>query len=254
MSTTIDTSSEEILGPRKVEGISVILASIGAIVAGFVGGLFTLVGAYFLFNRVDSTTMGMSGYFLSLIGFFSVLVTAYISLFMNRVIFGDKYHEGLTTFNQISVFSIFVYILITPLYLYVASLEHSEYLAYVYLLHILVNSFGTSMIAEVLANYRYVLLGIYGAFIGFLVSLSITFIFTMTMSGSSVKFFILAGAFIVVNFVTTFSRVLFEYGYYTIYSVTGNDQLGDIFARIEAEEREMVAEAEERLGKFEKKR
>ena len=51
-------------------------------------------------------------------------------------------------------------------------------------------------------------------------------------------------------FFTTVFRLLFELVYYKIFISTGSDTLGNIFARVEAEEREREKIAEKALTKF----
>ncbi len=240
------TPHEDVLGPRRIDGISVLLACIGAIISGFIGAIIALVMAYLLFNKIDTSTQGMSGYFLSLIGFFATLSSALVSLSMSRLVFGDKYREGWTTFTQVFVFSIFTYIFLTPLYLMVGT----QYLAYIFALHVLIGTFGASMVTEILSSYRYVLLGVYGSFIGFMVSISVIVSLFSTHSASEVQFYMLVGVIIITHLTTTGVRVLFEFFYSLYYQATGNDQLGDIFARIEAEEQEIVKVAQEKLEKF----
>ena len=72
----------------------------------------------------------------------------------------------------------------------------------------------------------------------------------MNFSPSRTALYSLIGVIVVVNFVITLFRLLFEFIYYKMYISTGVDYLGDIFGKIENEEKELVARAEKELATF----
>jgi len=74
--------------------------------------------------------------------------------------------------------------------------------------------------------------------------------FFINFSPSRSAIYSLIGVIVVINFIITLFRLLFEFVYYRIYISTGTDHLGDIFAQIENEEKEAVARAEKELGTF----
>ena len=149
-----------------------------------------------------------------------------------------------------AILSIFFFILVTPLYVYINFVK-PDFLIFAFLFHILINILATSLLSETLSNYRYILLSIYGSFIGFFATSVLSVVFFMNFSPSRNALYSLIGVIIVVNFIITLFRLLFEFVYYKIYTSTGTDHLGDIFAQIENEEKEAVAKAEKELSTFE---
>lgn len=241
-------TNEDMLGPAKVDALSMGLASIGSIAAGFIGGLFTLLFTYVFLGSLQASTI--FPYILSLVGFFAVLITVSVSFMLNRMLFAEKYKEGGVVLGQMAVISIFLFILVTPLYVYINWIR-PDFLIFAFLFHLLINVLATSLLSEILSSYRYVLLSIYGSFIGFFVASLLSVVFFMNFSPSRSALYSLIGVIIVVNFVITLFRLLFEFVYYKIYVSTGTDHLGDIFGKIEQEEKELVAKAEKELATFE---
>lgn len=227
--------------------VSVGLSCLGSIAAGFLGGLFTLLFTYIFLGSLQASTI--FPYILSLVGFFAVLITVSVTFILNRLLFADKYKEGSIVLGQMSILSIFFFILVTPLYVYINWIK-PDFLIFAFLFHILINILATSLLSEILSSYRYVLLSIYGSFLGFFVASILSVVFFMNFSPSRSALYSLIGVIIVVNFVITLFRLLFEFVYYRIYVTTGTDHLGDIFAQMENEEKEAVAKAEKELATF----
>lgn len=244
----IKKANEDILGPTKIDIASVGLSTLGSIAAGFLGGLFILLFTYVFLGSLQASSI--FPYILSLVGFFAILITVSLTFALNRLLFPAKYKEWSIVLGQIAILSIFFFILVSPLYVYVNWIE-PDFLIFVFLFHITINILATSLLSEILSSYRYVLLSIYGSFIGFFATSILSVVFFMNFSPSRNAIYSLIGVIIVVNFVITLFRLLFEFVYYKIYTKTGTDHLGDIFAQIENEEKEILAKAEKELGTFE---
>ena len=240
-------SQEEILGPAKIDLTSVVLSCLGSIAAGFLWGLFTLLLTYIFLGVLQSAAI--FPYILSLVGFFAVIITVSASFILNRFLFADKYKAGSIVLGQMALLSIFFFILVMPLYIYI-NWVRPDFLIFVFLFHILINILATSLISEILSSYRYVLLSVYGSFIGFFITSLLSVVFFMNFPPSQNALYSLMGVIIVVNFVITLFRSLFEFIYYRIYITTGTDYLWDIFAKVENEEKEIVAKAEKELSTF----
>jgi hypothetical protein len=121
-----------------------------------------------------------------------------------------------------------------------------EYLMYIFLTHCFIVTFGTSIILEVLNNYRHILIGLYWSFIGLFITIIVTFSIFSSFSSWIAKMIALLLLLPFINFLTTFIKQLFEkvYYHYTIY--TNKDGLWDIFYQIEMEEKELLREEEEK--------
>ena len=248
MSEIYETSTnEELLWPRKVRLVSIGLSCLGSLAAGLLGGLFTLLITYIFLWSLQATNI--FPYILSIVGFFAVLITTSITFIFNRLLFAEKYKEWSVVLGQMAILSIFLFILVTPLYVYINYIK-PEVLIFTFLFHILINILATSLLSEILSSYRYILLSIYGSFIGFFITSLLSVVFFMNFSPSRNALYSLIGVIIVINFVITFFRLLFEFIYYKIYITTGTDHLGDIFSQIENEEKYLIAKAEKELATF----
>jgi len=195
-------------------------------------------------------TSSIFPYILALVGFFAISITVSLTFVLNRLLFPDKYHQGNAIFSQLAIISIFLFILVLPLYIYINATK-PDFIIHIFTLHILINILVASLLSEILSSYRYILLGVYGSFIGFFVASFISVVFFLSFSPSKTALYSLMGVIIVINFIITISRSLFEFVYSRIYISTGTDYLGDIFSRIELEEKGLVEKAQKELERFE---
>lgn len=193
---------------------------------------------------------GIFPYVLAIVGFVSMLVSGYLSLFMNGLVFPGKYKEGMATFGQTFAFSILLFVLVVPLYVYVGSVN-IEKLSQVFILHVLVNTFGFVLISEILSNYRYAVLAVYSGFAGFFVTTALSIVAVTVFGETNNTLYALVGVIVVANVLMTFFRLLTEWCYYQFYRLTGIDPIGDIYARIERDDLEAVRRAEKELVRFE---
>jgi hypothetical protein len=114
----------------------------------------------------------------------------------------------------------------------------------VFLGHILILAFGTHIIAEILNNYKYVLIWIYGSFVGFFLTIFAAITIFSHSSDWFAKLITLLVVLPVINTLIMFFKQVFELGYYKYHQYTWLDQLGDIFNQIKNEEDEEWKEAE----------
>jgi len=99
------------------------------------------------------------------------------------LLFPEKYKQGSIVFGQTFILSILFFILVTPLYVYI-NLVKPEVLILAFLFHVLINIFIASLLSEILSSYRYILLSLYGSFIGFFFTSVLSVIFFMNFSSS----------------------------------------------------------------------
>jgi uncharacterized protein YacL len=116
----------------------------------------------------------------------------------------------------------------------------------IFLFHTIIVTFATSIILEILNNYRYILIGIYGSFIGLFISIIVTMIIFSSFTSWFAKLISLVMLLPIINFTTTFFKQIFEFGYFYYNKYTNQDQLWDIFYQIEMEEKELLREEEEK--------
>lgn len=241
-------TSEEVLGPPKIDIVAVWLTAAWSIIAGFVGSIIVIISIFFFLQNAQKF-LWVYPYIYSITVFFATLFTAWLNIFLNKTINPDKYKRWSLTFVQVFLFSIFMFVFMLPVYVYATNIKQ-ETLVYIFSLHVVLSILASSIFSELLSNYRYVLLWIYGSFIGSLVSILLTIIVFFTFQESSKNLYILILLLIIINTAINSLRALFEYIYYIYYSKTWMDQLGDIFYQIEQEEKEMVKKAKSELETF----
>lgn len=243
--------------PRKITFQDIWVSSIWALIAGFLWSLLILAITFF-----SSWALDISGNFktsfqwiwetssifplaLSLITFVWTSLTVFLTYLLLWMINPERYKRNLIIFWQISLFGILTYIFFTPLYIYLW-LQSYQNIIYIFIVHTLIVTFGTSLILEIMNNYRHILIWIYWSFIWlFLASWLSIFIFNIFPEWTA-KLFSLIILLPIINFAITFFKQLFEITYYKYYLATNNDQLWDIFYQIEMEEKEELRLEEEK--------
>ena len=242
-------TAEERLGPPRVDLLELAMGSIGSVIAGFFGGLVVFLAVYFLLSNPEFASSGAFPFALSIVALFATLSTAYITLWMNRLVFPDKYARPLATLGQVSVISVLLYICFTPLYLAVGG-GNAEVILSIFSAHCILNVLSANVVSEILARYKYVLLGVYGSIVGCAGSVIVAILLIVHVSASSQALYGLVGTILMVNFLSAFLRLLFEFAYFQIYTLTGYDQLGNVFGGIEDEERSAEEAAKRELERF----
>ena len=242
--------------PTKVDFKDAMINSFWSLIAGFIGSvsmiLIIFLTSWFLdvpawFSQMETwvRTATIFPIFLSVI----TLIWTSIAMFLTYTFFNltnpEKYKKNIIILWQIAFFVVFVYIFITPVYI-VEWLKNYENIMNIYILHVLILSFGVSMLMEVLNNYRYVLLGLYGSFVWLFVSSIFTLWIFSSFSWSYAKLISLLIILPVANFLMTFFKHIFEMLYFYYNRYTNLDGLWDIFYQIELEEKEKLREEEEK--------
>jgi len=187
----------------------------------------------------------MFPFVLSLVTFVATLITSMVSTKLLTMTDGEKYKSQWEIYGQIWIFSIILYLCFTPIYIYTGLLNYENILV-VFIAHVLLFTFGSALIVELLNNYRYVLIGLYGNFIALCAASSITLVLFYSMSTGQAKLIIMLVIIPLVLTIMSMIKWLFEFLYYSYYRLTNLDGLGDIFYRIEQEEKEALREEQQK--------
>lgn len=242
-------TNEELLWPPKTDIINVGLYAAWSIIAWFLWSIIIVVSIYFFLQKAQSFQW-VYPYIYSMTWFFATLFSAGINIFMNKIVNPNKYKRWIITFAQVFLYSIILYIFIVPVYVY-AVYQSPVSLVYVFTVHVVLAVLWSSILTEILSNYRYILLWIYWTFMGAFVSILLSFIVFFTFTESSKNLFILIWLLMLINWAIHTIRALFEFIYYIYYNKTWMDQLWDIFYQIESEEKEIVEKARKSLERYE---
>lgn len=243
--------------PRKIIFQDILVSSIWASIAGFLWSLLILAITFFSSGALDIqgtfktsfqglwNTSSIFPLVLSMITFLWTSLTVFLTYILLWMINPERYKRNLIIFGQISLFGILTYVFFTPIYIYLG-IKSYENILYIFIVHTLIVTFGTSIILEIMNNYRHILIWIYWSFIGLFVATWLSIMIFNSFPEWTAKLFSLIVLLPVINFAITFFKQLFEITYYKYYLATNQDQLWDIFYQIEMEEKEELRLEEEK--------
>ncbi len=245
-------SIEDYLSPPKYDAMGLGMALISAFIVSIVSGVIIILIAWLSIGRF-SLESGFSPILLAMITFFGLTLGNILYAFLLSKIFPDIYTRGRTALSQIVIMSILLYILLAPVYLIVSNLSlESSVVLMAFALHVLLNTFCLQLIIGLTAQYRYALLVLYSSVISLLVSILLTAFAYTSLSTSSNAIFLLLGLVIVAqtsgSLISSTTYLIYRY----IYTTTGYDPIGSVFARIEQEEKILEGETEKFLTQFHK--
>ncbi|MCP4523527.1 MAG: hypothetical protein GY828_04885 [Candidatus Gracilibacteria bacterium] len=244
--------------PNKITFSDVGIQSLGSLIAGLVGSIIIIILTFALGDIVDfagnfsqaSSGLGLktNAFFplvFSVVTFIGTSIMVYFTYFIAHKINSQRYRNNIIILGQIAFFNILTYLIITPVYIY-AGVQSYDNLMYIFLAHCFIITFGTNIILEVLNNYRHILIGLYGSFLGLFFSIITTLLIFSSFSSGFAKMISLLLLLPFINFLTTFLKQFFEMVYYHYSVYMNRDGLGDIFYQIEMEEKELLREEEEK--------
>lgn len=174
-------------------------------------------------------------FILSFTTFIATIIVSSLTYYFLTISEPTKYKKTIIHFWQISFYSILLYIFIVPVYIY-TWMQNYNNIMYVFIIHILLLSFWTYIILEVMNNFRYILVWLYASFSGLILSGFVSIYIFSIFSDSYAKLISLLLILPLVNSLITFFKWLFEFLYYKYYLFTWLDQLWDIFDQIQEEE------------------
>ncbi|MCH2188710.1 hypothetical protein MK079_02700 [Candidatus Gracilibacteria bacterium] len=244
-------------GPKEITLSDIGIHTLGSLIAGILGSIVIVFLSFFLSSGINipqafdaSTQAGIktSALFpllLSVIVLLGSTVTIGLTYFIGHMTNPEQYKKNIVIFGQIAFFAALTYIIITPIYILMGLQDYNNILV-IALIHMTLVCFGTHIILEILNNYRYVLIGVYGSFLGLFVSLVLTSSIFQAFSSGYAKLVALVLILPVISLAISLIKHLFAFAYYHYFKWSNQDQLGDIFHQIEVEEEEILKEEEEK--------
>ncbi len=243
--------------PKKINIKDVWISSLWALISGITGSLIMLIFMFVLswFMNISDWFISAKSWFweknfifplvLSVITFLSTSVTIFITYFFLYFVNPNRYKKNFIILGQIAFFTFFVYFFIAPAYIYWWLLNY-DYIMIMFLFHTILVVFWVSLVVEVLNNYRYILVSIYGIFLWLFVSIILTSLIFWSIDSEEAKLISLLFLLPLINFMQVFFKWIFEFWYYHYNRITDQDQIWNIFYQIEAEERQALREEEEK--------
>ena len=242
--------------PQKISFQDIMINSLWSLIAWIVWSIMILLITFLLWDSVNipgtfataQIWLESSSIFpliLSIITLIWTTITIFLTYKLLNMTSEQRYKKNIVITWQIAFFAFITYVFITPVYIYSGLLDY-EYIMYVFLAHTLIVTFWTSIILELLNNYRHILIWIYGSFAWLFVSMAVTVMIFTSFDTWTAKLLSLVLLLPIINFTITFFKQLFELAYYYYYQYTNQDQLWDIFYQIEMEEKELLRIEEEK--------
>ena len=241
---------------KKLTFQNVLINSLWSLIAWIIWSIIILVITFFLSNiipivatfeeaRAWLKTSWIFPLILSIITLIWTTITILLTYKIANLTAPERYRKNIIIFGQISFFAFITYFFITPVYI-LTWMQNYDNLMLIFLFHTIIVIFWTSIILEILNNYRYILICIYWSFIGLFISIIMTIYIFSSFTTWFAKLISLVILLPVINFSTTFFKQVFQltYQYYNKYS--NQDQLWDIFYQIEMEEKKLEKEEEEK--------
>ncbi len=242
--------------PQKIDFSDIMINSLWSLIAWIIWSITIVIIVFLLWNSIDvpgtfkaSTiwleTSSIFPLVLSIITLIWSTITIYLTYRLLNITSEERYKKNIIVSGQIAFFVFISYLFITPVYIYSWLIDYN-YIMYVFLAHILIITFWTSIILEVLNNYRHILIWIYWSFVWLFISIILTVWIFTSFDWGTAKLISLVLLLPLINFSITFFKQIFELIYFYYYRYTNQDQLWDIFYQIEMEEKELLREEEEK--------
>lgn len=242
--------------PRKISFSDLLVNSLWSFLAWIIWSIIIVIITFFLSNSLDiiSTfetarvwikTSPIFPLVLSIITLIGTSVASFLTYKIANMTDSEKYKKNIVIFWQIAFFQLLTYLFLAPIYIYTGLISYDN-IMFVYIFHVITVMFWTSIILEILNNYRYILIWFYGSFLWLFFSSIFSLFVFLSFSWWLAKLIVLAILLPIVNFLISFFKQVFEFVYYYYYKTTALDQLWDIFYQIEIEDRERQREEEEK--------
>ena len=185
------------VGPSRIS-FATFLLKILAGTAGGVGGSIILVLIFILaasvFEPITSAEEQITS--ISPIFAFILMMTIFLSTTIGNIVSTwllalterDKYKRISSAIYQVFILSLIIFVFTAPIYLITAT-TNPTITAYVVGLHIILSAQVSALILEIVSNYRYSLVGVYGVTFSVLVAAGILFILSGMVSSPSILLF-----------------------------------------------------------------
>lgn len=158
-------------------GFSTLLLKLLATAAGGGVGSLILVVIFFLASSLLTPLTAPEEGYVSPIFVFVLLIMIFLSSTASNIVSTwllalterGKYTRIASTIYQVFIVNLIVFILMAPIYFLTATVDVGV-IAYAIALHIILTAQASAIILEIVSNYRYALVGVYGVTFSILIS------------------------------------------------------------------------------------
>lgn len=171
---TNEVQQEQEIGPASIGFTTFLLKLLSGCVGGAAGGLLILVVFLFTasFMQAQLTAEAISPIFIFLLMvmiFLGSTISNLLSVFLVSLTEREKYKRTKTALYQVFIMGVLIFLLMVPVYFITAS-TNIGLAAYAVALHIILSAQLSANILEIVSDYKYALVGVYGAAFSILVS------------------------------------------------------------------------------------
>lgn len=175
--------AEEEIGPAKISFPTFLFKIVAGVAGGSVGTLIMLlifILASSLLTPLSEAVSEGSG--VSPVFIFILMIMIFLSSTSGNILSAlllsftekDKYTRRASTVYQIFIVSILIFLLMVPVYFITASIDIGL-VAYAVALHIIITAQVSALVLEIISNFRYALVGVYGVTFAVLLSAAVMF-------------------------------------------------------------------------------
>lgn len=241
---------------RKENIQDILISSLWVFIAWLIWSITILVFALILWNQTDIFSGMQNAKFgtkvellypiiLSFITLFWTVISSILTYKLLSATNPERYKKNSVIFTQVAFLQVLIYLFIAPVYLFFWG-DSFENIYLTYMFHILISIFGTNMILDILNNYRYILISVYGNFIWLFISILVAVWIYSIFSSTMAKIFSLIFLLSIINLSIVFIKKIFELSYFHFYRITWSDPIWDIFYKIKKEDEENEKEEMEK--------
>lgn len=173
------------IGPAKISFTTFLLKILAGAIGGALGALILLLIFVFAGSVLSPlTTMGEDGYvspvfvfILMVMIFLSSTISNILSVFFLSLTEREKYTRTSSAIYQVFTVSVVIFLLMVPIYFITAAVSASM-TVYAVALHVIIAVQISALILEIVSNYKYALVGVYGVSFAILLSAGVMFALT----------------------------------------------------------------------------
>lgn len=170
---------------------------IASVTGGIVGALL-LVLAFILSDTLLAPVLsGAEGVRIGPVFVFIVMIIVFLSTFLGNLTATllialtdrEKYKRKATALTQIAVMSVIVVIFMLPVY-FIASTIDIQLVIFAVVLHMVLTVITSALTLEIVSNYKYALIGLYGVTLSIIISAAILFLFARIIENVAILLFV----------------------------------------------------------------
>ncbi len=170
------------LGPQQMTFPRFILKFLAASAGGIIGAVLLVVIFLLASSLLSPLTASQPNEYISPVFVFILMVMVFlsstignlVSTFLLSLTDRERYKRRASAMYQIFIVSIIIFLLMAPVYFITSSVDFS-FTAYAIALHFILTAQVSALILEIVSNYRYSLVGLYGVTFSIILSAAVLF-------------------------------------------------------------------------------